>query len=223
MSQNKPFLLCRAFCPSDKNCSECDRNPNDAAAVAAEPWKEGSPRTVKRCLTWVQTRKAASVPSFYIYNLPSELVGNANWSRLPTHQLPELSIVSAMSAEPLLLTCTVTADLPPKPHWGSEGVWISRMDLPNCMCPYRNSLVWWLTPPVSTLQEQRQHQELEANLDTFSDIIFKINRNLQQATSTKGNLVLFLSVVNKQRSEKCSCADVEDRGRGSEPKRLRSF
>lgn len=160
---------------------------------------------------------------FYIYNLPSELVGNANWSRLPTHQLPGLSIVSAMSAEPLLLTCAVIADLPPKPHRGSEGVWMSRMDLPNCMCPYRNSSVWWLTPPVSTLQEQRQHQELEANLDTFSDIIFKINRNLQQATSTKGNLVLFLSVVNKQRSEKCSCADVEDRGRGSEPKRLRSF
>lgn len=72
-------------------------------------------------------------------------------------------------------------------------------------------------------KEQRQHQELEASLDTFSDIIFKINRNLQQATSTKGNLVLFLTVVNKQRSEKCSCADVEDRGRGSEPKRLRSF
>lgn len=98
----------------------------------------------------------------YIYNLPSELVGNANWSRLPTHQLPGLSIVSAISAEPLLLTCAVVADLPPTPHRGSEGVWISQVDLPNCMCLYRNSSVWWLTPPVSTLQEQRQHKKLEA-------------------------------------------------------------
>lgn len=160
----------------------------------------------------------------YIYNLPSELVGNANCSRLPTHQLPGLSIVSAISAEPLLLTCAVVADLPPTPHRGSEGVWISQVDLPNCMCLYRNSSVWWLTPPVSTLQEQRQHQKLEASLDTFLDIFFfKIIRKQQQATSTKGNLVLFLSVVNKQRSEKFSCADAEDRGRGSEPKRLRSF
>lgn len=117
----------------------------------------------------------------YIYNLPSELVGNANCSRLPTHQLPGLSIVSAISAEPLLLTCAVVADLPPTPHRGSEGVWISQVDLPNCMCLYRNSSVWWLTPPVSTLQEQRQHQKLEASLDTFLDIFFF--QNNQKATT----------------------------------------
>lgn len=60
------------------------------------------------------------------------------------------------------------------------GVWISQVDLPNCMCLYRNSSVWWFTPPVSTLQEQRQHQKLEASLDTFSDIFFQ---NKQKATT----------------------------------------